>query len=114
MNATVGATVDVGRLLVASTPDLAVHDLVHGPLPAPQDLVSLLRDAGLHGHGGAAFPTWRKLAALPTSRPRGIDHVQHAGGRFARRAGIANRPQALRSGARNLAGSSAARWPLQR
>jgi NADH:ubiquinone oxidoreductase subunit F (NADH-binding) len=65
MNATVGATVDVRRLLVASTPDLAVHDQVHGPLPAPHDLVSLLRDAGLHGHGGAAFPTWRKLAAIP-------------------------------------------------
>jgi NADH:ubiquinone oxidoreductase subunit F (NADH-binding) len=65
MNATVGATVDRRRLLVASTPDLAAHDQVHGPLPAPQDLVSLLREAGLHGHGGAAFPTWRKLAAVP-------------------------------------------------
>ena len=97
MNATLGTTVDVRRLLIASTPDLAAHDQAHGPLPAPHDLVSLLRDAGLHGHGGAAFPTWRKLAALPAARPRGIDHVQHAGGRFARHAGIANRPQALRS-----------------
>jgi NADH:ubiquinone oxidoreductase subunit F (NADH-binding) len=68
MNGSLGTTVDVRRLLVASTPDLAAHDQVHGPLPAPSDLVSLLRDAGLHGHGGAAFPTWRKLAAVPTGR----------------------------------------------
>jgi NADH:ubiquinone oxidoreductase subunit F (NADH-binding) len=68
MNVNLGTTVDVPRLLVASTPDLAAHDQVHGPLPAPPDLVSLLRDAGLHGHGGAAFPTWRKLASVPAGR----------------------------------------------
>lgn len=68
MNARVAATVDVRRLMVASTPDLVTHDQVHGPLPAPHDLVSLLRDAGLHGHGGAAFPTWRKLAAVPAGQ----------------------------------------------
>jgi NADH:ubiquinone oxidoreductase subunit F (NADH-binding) len=69
MNATLargpGATVvDVRRLLAVSTPDLAAHERAHGPLPAPHDLVSLLRDAGLRGHGGAAFPAWRKLAAV--------------------------------------------------
>jgi NADH:ubiquinone oxidoreductase subunit F (NADH-binding) len=68
MNVTLGATVDVSRLLVTSTPDLAAHDQVHGPVPALPDLVSLLRDAGLHGHGGAAFPIWRKLAAVPAGR----------------------------------------------
>jgi NADH:ubiquinone oxidoreductase subunit F (NADH-binding) len=68
MNATLGTTVDVRRLLVAPSPDLAAHDLVHGRLPAPPDLVALLRDAGLHGHGGAAFPTWRKLASFPAGR----------------------------------------------
>ena len=39
--------------------------------------------------------------AAPAAQPpaqltvwhRGIDHVHHAGGRFARRAGMANRPQ---------------------
>ena len=56
--------VDVRRLLAASAPDLAAHEQAHGPLPAPHDLVSLLRDAGLRGHGGAAFPAWRKLAAV--------------------------------------------------
>jgi hypothetical protein len=30
--------------------------------------------------------------------PSGIDHVQHAGGRFAMRAGLVNRPQAWLSG----------------
>ncbi len=69
MNATLArqgraTTVDVRRLLVAPTADLAAHEQTHGPLPTPRDLVSLLRDAGLRGHGGAAFPAWRKLAAV--------------------------------------------------
>ena len=59
-----GTTLAVPRLLAASTPDLAAHEQAHGPLPAPDDLLSLLRDAGLRGHGGAAFPSWRKLAAM--------------------------------------------------
>lgn len=56
------------RLLTAPASDLATHELVHGPLPVPADLLSVLRDAGLRGHGGAAFPAWRKLAALPRRR----------------------------------------------
>jgi NADH:ubiquinone oxidoreductase subunit F (NADH-binding) len=68
MKMTLGTTVGVRRLLIAPTSDLAAHDQAHGVLPAPLDLVSLLRDAGLQGHGGAAFPTWRKLAAVPAGR----------------------------------------------
>jgi NADH:ubiquinone oxidoreductase subunit F (NADH-binding) len=73
MNATLasqrrGTTPGVHRLLAAATPDLAAHLQTHGALPAPTDLVALLRDAGLRGHGGAAFPAWRKLAAISAGR----------------------------------------------
>lgn len=71
MNATlerIGTTVGPSRLLAVSAPDLATHEQAHGPLPTPHDLVSMLRDAGLRGHGGAAFPAWRKLAAVPRGR----------------------------------------------
>jgi NADH:ubiquinone oxidoreductase subunit F (NADH-binding) len=72
MNATLAAerrsTTGAVRLLAVATPDLAAHARAHGPLPAPQDLVSLLRDAGLRGHGGAAFPAWRKLASMTAGR----------------------------------------------
>jgi NADH:ubiquinone oxidoreductase subunit F (NADH-binding) len=44
--------------------DLARHAGRHGPLPAADRLVDALREAGLTGRGGAAFPTWRKLAAV--------------------------------------------------
>jgi NADH:ubiquinone oxidoreductase subunit F (NADH-binding) len=63
-----GTIVAVPRLLAAATPDLAAHDGAHGPLTAPHDLVSLLRDAGLRGRGGAAFPAWRKIAAVRQGR----------------------------------------------
>jgi len=76
MTATLGTTLALPRLLAASTPDLAAHEQAHGPLPDPGDLVSLLRDAGLRGHGGAAFPSWRKLAAMS----RGKDAVVVANG----------------------------------
>jgi NADH:ubiquinone oxidoreductase subunit F (NADH-binding) len=52
------------RLLTVPAADHSAHEQAHGPLPATHDLVSLLRAAGLRGHGGAAFPTWRKLAAV--------------------------------------------------
>jgi NADH:ubiquinone oxidoreductase subunit F (NADH-binding) len=73
MNATLsnerrGAAVAVPRLLAVPTPDLAAHERAYGAFPAPHDLVSLLRDAGLRGHGGAAFPAWRKLAAVTPGR----------------------------------------------
>jgi NADH:ubiquinone oxidoreductase subunit F (NADH-binding) len=70
MTTALATTVAVQRLLAAATPDLAAHDLAHGPVPATHDLTSLLRDAGLRGHGGAGFPAWRKLASIATtSRP---------------------------------------------
>ena len=39
-------------------------------------------------------PGRRRPRPRPRRPPHGIDHVQHAGGPFARRAGIANRPHA--------------------
>lgn len=61
------------RLLAgASDGRLDSHLRDHGRLPAldaPQ-LIALLREAGLTGHGGAGFPAWRKLAAVhATGRP---------------------------------------------
>ena len=44
------------RLLAAAT------DGPLAALAAPQ-LIDVLREAGLTGHGGAGFPAWRKLAA---------------------------------------------------
>ena len=44
--------------------DLTSHHRRHGPLPAPAGLVEAVRAAGLTGHGGAGFPTWRKLATV--------------------------------------------------
>ncbi len=63
------------RLLGAGAPDLAGHLRRNGPLPRlprPQALELLLRDAGLLGHGGAAFPAWRKLAAVHPGRRRAV------------------------------------------
>ncbi|MGZ4630850.1 MAG: NADH-ubiquinone oxidoreductase-F iron-sulfur binding region domain-containing protein, partial [Oryzihumus sp.] len=58
------------RLLAAAAPDLATHERHNGRLPqlTPQQLVELLREGGLLGHGGAAFPVWRKLSAVVGQR----------------------------------------------
>ena len=47
--------------------------------------------------GAIAVSSAYRVRRLTTFLPTGIDHVQHAGGRFARLAGIANRPRASRT-----------------
>lgn len=72
------APVGTARLTSAPAPDFATHLATFGPLPWPEhsaglpDLLDVVRNAGLHGRGGAAFPAWRKLAAVPArERARG-------------------------------------------
>lgn len=50
--------------------DLRAHEQAYGPLPAvpPAHLVAAVREAGLTGRGGAAFPTYRKLSAVSAGR----------------------------------------------
>ncbi|MET0956116.1 MAG: hypothetical protein ABWY68_09195, partial [Cryobacterium sp.] len=63
--------VGTSRLTRSATPDVTRHLAEFGTLPgAPGSatLLELLRDAGLEGRGGAGFPAWRKLAALPAGR----------------------------------------------
>lgn len=62
------------RLMGLTAADLAEHDRLYGPVPwrGPGGaLLHDLRDAGLTGHGGAAFPTWRKLATVLETARRG-------------------------------------------
>ena len=73
--ARVAAPTGTARLTLAGSPDLATHLATFGPLPVragPAVLLGELRASGLEGRGGAAFPAWRKLAALPArERARG-------------------------------------------
>ncbi|MFN8100980.1 MAG: NADH-ubiquinone oxidoreductase-F iron-sulfur binding region domain-containing protein [Mycobacterium sp.] len=59
------------RLLSGAGPDLADHHRRFGILDrqAGPGLIFAVRDAGLVGRGGAAFPTSRKLAAVAGRRP---------------------------------------------
>jgi NADH:ubiquinone oxidoreductase subunit F (NADH-binding) len=58
-------TLTAPRLLAVPAPDLPTHQRMYGPVPTPgATLVATLEAAGLTGHGGAGFPTWRKLAAV--------------------------------------------------
>jgi NADH:ubiquinone oxidoreductase subunit F (NADH-binding) len=58
------------RLLAALAPDRSSHLARLGPLPlqSPAALLAAVRASGLTGHGGAAFPTWRKLEAVAAGR----------------------------------------------
>ena len=59
------------RLRCGGRPDLASHLALLGPLPPLRDRAALLaevRASGLTGHGGAGFPTWRKLETVAAGR----------------------------------------------
>lgn len=61
------AAVSPYRLRSAAAPDLASHLARLGSLPPLGDRAALLaevRASGLTGHGGAGFPTWRKLETV--------------------------------------------------
>ena len=58
------------RLLACQTTDLNAHAHSLGALPRHQAgaLIEMVKQAGLTGRGGAAFPTWRKLQAVASGR----------------------------------------------
>jgi len=74
------AAATLPRLLAGIDPqgplDLARHEDLHGALPAPQrgsaGLAEELAQAGLLGHGGASFPSARKVEAVAAARGRPI------------------------------------------
>ncbi|PXA70833.1 NADH-ubiquinone oxidoreductase-F iron-sulfur binding region domain-containing protein [Cryobacterium arcticum] len=77
-DARIPAPVGTSRLTRSPTPDLSRHLAEFGALPAAPGattLLEMLHAAGLEGRGGAGFPAWRKLAALPAGRSsaRGAD-----------------------------------------
>jgi NADH:ubiquinone oxidoreductase subunit F (NADH-binding) len=67
---------------------LAEHLAIHGPLPltrkrkrgAEHPLIEQIEQAGLRGHGGAGFPTARKLRAVCASRRQAVVVVNAAEG----------------------------------
>ena len=44
------------------------HERIHGPLPSPSNLISIVENSGLRGRGGADFPTAIKLRAVAGRR----------------------------------------------
>jgi NADH:ubiquinone oxidoreductase subunit F (NADH-binding) len=59
------------RLSSCATTELGEHARRLGALPRtgrPQQLIDELERSGLTGRGGAAFPTWRKVAAVSRGR----------------------------------------------
>ncbi len=81
------------------------------PLPAlsRDQLIGLLRDAGLTGRGGAGFPVWRKLAAL-AGRPVVIGNGAEGEPASAKdRTLLTRRPDLVRDGLRLVASALDAR-----
>jgi len=63
------APAGTGRLLGAGAPDLRTHLARHGAVPAAGPrLIAEIERSGLTGRGGAAFPAYRKLAAVAAGR----------------------------------------------
>ncbi len=63
------------RLLAAGSPSLAAHLAAFGPMPARRGVEAVIAEldlAGIAGRGGAAFPTWRKIAAAAQSGRGGV------------------------------------------
>jgi NADH:ubiquinone oxidoreductase subunit F (NADH-binding) len=63
------------RLLAAADPSLPAHLARYGALPTGRDaeaVIAELERSGLAGRGGAAFPTWRKLASAAESGRAGV------------------------------------------
>jgi NADH:ubiquinone oxidoreductase subunit F (NADH-binding) len=68
--------------------DLAEHLNLHGEPPTPgrlersrsSQLIELVEQSGLRGHGGAAFPTARKMRAVADARGRPIVLINAAEG----------------------------------
>ncbi len=56
------------RLLLAEDASLEAHLAAYGALPGRVDLVRMVRDAGLTGHGGAGFSAGAKLAGAARRR----------------------------------------------
>jgi NADH:ubiquinone oxidoreductase subunit F (NADH-binding) len=71
VDAAVTPAVTGARLSGCATNDLTEHARRLGPLPGldrAQMLLDELERSGLTGRGGAAFPTWRKVAAVSRGR----------------------------------------------
>ncbi|MDJ0349364.1 NADH-ubiquinone oxidoreductase-F iron-sulfur binding region domain-containing protein [Cryobacterium sp. PH29-G1] len=76
------APVGISRLTLAPSPRYASHLATFGPYPTRvNDLLGELTAYGLTGRGGAAFPVWRKIIALPAperARNRRVSVVGNA------------------------------------
>ena len=65
----------IPRLLGAVDPSHAAHLAHYGALPSPRGAEAVIAElelSGLAGRGGAAFPTWRKLASAAESGRAGV------------------------------------------
>ncbi|WP_290804639.1 NADH-ubiquinone oxidoreductase-F iron-sulfur binding region domain-containing protein [Herbiconiux sp.] len=101
-------------LATLGRPDWATHLATHGPLPSlVPNLVEILQNAGLVGHGGAAFPVWRKIASL-AGAPAAIIANAAEGEPLSHKDAVllANAPQLVLDGLLVLAGTLAPRAKL--